>query len=478
MQETKHPDQTPPAWINTAPIPEPPEWLDQQNDLDWDEQAGTLTAAPEIEESLAGQTADISEPPRLEGQQPLFAADEMVEQNEPQKEKPKQEAVATNGQPTANVAPVRYEQIVIEFDRERSQEKAKGDESRNESPPPPRAAGERHETGDIDLGYSFVHFNQRGDYELVQRPAFAAVRHPLQTIFRAINGHEAEYQHKRDHSLITIRNNKIIIDNTEDNIHASLDIAQDKGWDVIKITGGSKAAKAEMWYHAQLRGFETTGYEPSEQDKKRLLGAQERQKEAQKEKSESLAQALDIRPLPELGQEPVPQHGQQATQPAEPAVATVPQDVRNEPVVPAEAKGKAAIQEQPGSEVQAEKNDMPDVLSPEHLSQAEIFSQARKDILSQVEKVVPLDEKEYGDIEAAIDKHIALAMRQGKSLNIKELKEDLRNSAPIVRDELEKAAHNEQRHSQEDRARTRNSHRERQPESSIPERRERGGHER
>lgn len=237
--------------------------------------------------------------------------------------------------------------------------------------------------GVFDLQYVFTHFNTNSEYEEVKQNTFQ----------RLFNRNEFIFEHKKDKSRITINKDKIICDNTDQNIRSALDIAQDKGWDVIKITGGSKTAKAEMWFQAHMRGLETIGYQPTEADKKRLLGAQERM---QKEGGKILAEALDIKPK---------------------TAASMPQ------------KGEEAHAHQPISEV-------------------EQFNRTKKEIMAELEKVMPLNEKEYSHLENAVDEQLTMLMKKGKPRDIQKFKEDLRNGLPTLRQELNVAANAEQQNAQ------------------------------
>ncbi len=60
----------------------------------------------------------------------------------------------------------------------------------------------------------------------------------------------------------------------EKTITAMLDMAESKGWSSIKLKG-SQEFKREAWIEAQIRGIQTKGYEPSEQDKLALKLRQE-----------------------------------------------------------------------------------------------------------------------------------------------------------------------------------------------------------
>ncbi|OBX64341.1 hypothetical protein A9299_10060 [Moraxella osloensis] len=71
----------------------------------------------------------------------------------------------------------------------------------------------------------------------------------------------------RNKSLNTARND-------ERTVKAMLDLAQSKGWSAISIKG-EQEFKRQMWIEANLRGMETRGYTPTEQDKADLQIRQE-----------------------------------------------------------------------------------------------------------------------------------------------------------------------------------------------------------
>lgn len=240
--------------------------------------------------------------------------------------------------------------------------------------------------GVFDLQYVFTHFNTNSEYEEVKQNTFQ----------RLFNRNEFIFEHKKDKSRITINKNKIVCDNTDQNIRAALDIAQDKGWDVIKITGGSKTAKAEMWFQAHMRGLETIGYQPTEADKKRLLGAQERM---QKEKGKSLAEALDIKP-----RQPSPQEK--------------------------EADHASSQKKQERSE---------QIVNNEQSIQA-----AKLEILNEINNVMPLNEQEYNDLDKEITKQLTHVIKKGGTENLKKITEDMKKNLPMAKQELEHAAKSEQ----------------------------------
>lgn len=293
----------------------------------------------------------------------------------------------------------QFDQIEIEFDAVRSQERktqpmeetllAASSQATEEPKPVEQKKAPEKISGEISIDYTFERFNANSEYTEVK-----------QSKLNLFNRNESIFEHKNDGSRITIKKNKIVCDNTERNLHAVIDIAQDKGWDVIKITGGSKSAKAEMWYIANLRGLETTGYEPTEADKKRLLGAQERaRKEQDASKGENLAEALDIKPKKE-----------------EKTITPSPSSAA--PSKEPESDNKAAAKES------------------HEISDAERFNRVKKEIMAEVEKIFPMNEKEYTHLENSIDEQLTLLMQKGKPNDIQKFKEGLRNGLPTLKQAL------------------------------------------
>jgi len=79
------------------------------------------------------------------------------------------------------------------------------------------------------------------------------------------------YSNDPDKIAFTEKSNKIIA-NDKDNpalIKSMLDVAESKGWESVTLIG-SKAFKSETWIEAKSRGLEVSGYEPSEQDQRKL----------------------------------------------------------------------------------------------------------------------------------------------------------------------------------------------------------------
>ncbi|MFD2274720.1 LPD7 domain-containing protein [Undibacterium arcticum] len=59
------------------------------------------------------------------------------------------------------------------------------------------------------------------------------------------------------------------IDKQMDAFEAGVELAKSKGWKAIEVTGTEKF-RAEAWFHAKAAGLDVIGYEPNEQDFKRL----------------------------------------------------------------------------------------------------------------------------------------------------------------------------------------------------------------
>lgn len=315
-----------------------------------------------------------------------------IEMKEETQERENQSATSKTNQTS------QFEQIIIEFDPVRSQKKQNSEEpqlsdnpvfhqesektTKEEAPEQKKSEQSAKNSKEIELGYTFERFNVHDDYYEVPKKKYSKS--------------EFIFEHKKDKSRITINKNKIVCDNTDQNIRAALDIAQDKGWDVIKITGGSKTAKAEMWFQANMRGLETIGYQPTEADKKRLLGAQERM---QKEKGKSLAEALDIKP-----RQPSPQEK--------------------------EADHASSQKKQERSE---------QIVNNEQSIQA-----AKLEILNEINNVMPLNEQEYNDLDKEITKQLTHVIKKGGTENLKKITEDMKKNLPMAKQELEHAAKSEQ----------------------------------
>lgn len=61
-----------------------------------------------------------------------------------------------------------------------------------------------------------------------------------------------------------------VINKDLETFKAAIELAEAKGWVGIQVNGSDKF-KAEAWYQASIKGLTVRGYEPNEEDKKRLL---------------------------------------------------------------------------------------------------------------------------------------------------------------------------------------------------------------
>lgn len=489
-----HADSDIPDYIREE-IPLPSEIPQEiHDDLAHDMEHGEMAAA--AEEALEGERAIEELPSSEKRPENEHTAEKLsaVEENIDEERTTSEPLVAENNtadEQTAEESPVteenleeelaeiaqahghdlsRYEQIAIEFDRPRQQEpvqearetgeeKAEEIEEGQKMPAPaapvqegellpPRPAypskfnrGQEPEQtgGKIHIDYTFERFNASGEYSEVKgfRSFMNKKLNPKNLLGMKT---EAVFEHKGDGSKITIRQDAVICDNTPGNLSAALDIAEDKGWDVIKITGGSRAAKAELWFQAKMRGFDTRGYKPNEMDMKRLLGAQEREhkaQEAEAAKQGQLVDSLDITPRTTPTEEP--------SRSAEEAQGTVK--------VP-EKSGQLPQTGAGTKEAKKEKNvDTPAYIQDDSLSNDERFRLMAKEIMAEVAKVVPLNTDEYQNIEDATVKQLAMAHNMGLKVNMEQVKKDIQKGLPVMRNELEKAGHDEQLLSEKDRAR-------------------------
>lgn len=79
---------------------------------------------------------------------------------------------------------------------------------------------------------------------------------------------KVNYYDKQNPSVIAFedRNTSLNTSNSDEKtVNAMLDMAQVKGWKSIKLKG-TEEFKRQMWLEAQLRGIETKGYNPKEED--------------------------------------------------------------------------------------------------------------------------------------------------------------------------------------------------------------------
>lgn len=61
-----------------------------------------------------------------------------------------------------------------------------------------------------------------------------------------------------------------VINKDLETFKAAIELAEAKGWVGIQVNGSDKF-KAEAWYQASIKGLSVRGYEPNDEDKKRLL---------------------------------------------------------------------------------------------------------------------------------------------------------------------------------------------------------------
>lgn len=73
----------------------------------------------------------------------------------------------------------------------------------------------------------------------------------------------------------------------------------------------------------------------------------------------------------------------------------------------------------------------------------ERIAAARKEIMNEVEKYFPLDEKEYKELDRQIEQQLTYAVKGGKG-DLNKIKDDIKKGLPIVRQELDQAAKLEQ----------------------------------
>lgn len=296
--------------------------------------------------------------------------------------------------------------------------------------------------GEVHIDYTFERFNASGEYAQVTN-ALTLLQQKMDYKRLFGMGTEAVYEHKGDGSKITIRQDAVICDNTPGNLSAALDIAEDKGWDVIKITGGSRAAKAELWFQAKMRGFDTRGYSPNQMDMKRLLGAQERQHKAQEaeatEQANALTEALDI----------TPRTAPEKERPAEQKATTPTKPIAEEEKVTQMAEDRPNVQAVSSTAIQEKgEGKVTNTAVPEQdttLTADQRFERMAKEIMTEVSKYYPLNTEEYQNIEEVVNKQIAAAYKMGKKMDMDKIKKDIQKGMPYLRQELESAGQAEQR---------------------------------
>lgn len=213
---------------------------------------------------------------------------------------------------------------------------------------------------------------------------------------------DAVYKNKTDNSNIIVQNNKITFDPTPENLKSVIDIAQDKGWQSIKISGGKKETQAELWFIAQMRGLETTGYTPDKSDLARLEQAKAK---------EVLKEGLTF----------VPKN---------------PEEIKQEFLNNIPSSSDAPIKK----ELSEQQNNM---------SEEQIFQEQKKEIIREATKLFGLNTQESTAFEQAIDEQIAQAKSQGLHLKPKEkivaISEKIQQNLPQVKESFDKALSQEKK---------------------------------
>lgn len=267
-------------------------------------------------------------------------------------------------------------------------------------------AAKKSGTLQVEDFYRFDHFNLNGEYKSVKK------WHNLRSEF--------VFEHKEDHTKIDVRKHKIVFDNTDRNYAAALDLAQDKGWKSINIKGKDREAKAEIWFMAQMRGLETTGYEPTRADKQRLAGALEARK----------AEGLDIKP-------------QSAAQSQDGKAAEVQSPEKSAEKAPAASAEKPA--ETPAAAASKKEQGQANVATEP--SQAEIVQSVMKEMAIEAGRVLDLDDKQITVLENVLNKGVAQAAADGKPIDVKTLADKVKtvkSKLPTIRNDITQAAKMEQ----------------------------------
>jgi len=271
-------------------------------------------------------------------------------------------------------------------------------------------AAKKSGTLQVEDFYRFDHFNQSGEYKSVKK------WHNLRSEF--------VFEHKEDHTKIDVRKHKIVFDNTDRNYAAALDLAQDKGWKSINIKGKDREAKAEIWFMAQMRGLETTGYEPTRADKQRLAGALEARK----------AEGLDIKP-------------QSAAQSQDRKAAEVQSPEKSAEKAPAARAEKSAETPAAANVAAASKKEQGQVNVATEPSQAEIVQSVMKEMAIEAGRVLDLDDKQITVLENVLNKGVAQAAADGKPIDVKTLADKVKtvkSKLPTIRNDVTQAAKMEQ----------------------------------
>lgn len=85
------------------------------------------------------------------------------------------------------------------------------------------------------------------------------------------------YSNDPDKVAFTEKNDKLIAnDNNPALIKSMLEVAESKGWESVTISG-EKEFKREAWLEAKARGLDVKGYEPNQQDERKLERLLEKQ---------------------------------------------------------------------------------------------------------------------------------------------------------------------------------------------------------
>lgn len=272
-------------------------------------------------------------------------------------------------------------------------------------------AAKKSGTLQVEDFYRFDHFNQSGEYKNIKK------WHNLRSEF--------VFEHKEDHTKIDVRKNKIVFDNTDRNFAAALDLAQDKGWKSINIKGKDREAKAEIWFMAQMRGLETTGYEPTRADKQRLAGALEARK----------AEGLDIKP-------------QSAAQSQDRKAAEVQSPEKSAEKAPAASAEKSAETPAAANVAAASKKERGQAnVAATEPSQAEIVQSVMKEMAIEAGRVLDLDDKQITVLENVLNKGVAQAAADGKPIDVKTLADKVKtvkSKLPTIRNDVTQAAKMEQ----------------------------------
>ena len=75
--------------------------------------------------------------------------------------------------------------------------------------------------------------------------------------------------------------------------------------------------------------------------------------------------------------------------------------------------------------------------------QDERLAKARLEVMNEVAKFFPLDEPQYNELQNAVEQQLARVIHANG--NLQRTTENIKKGLPMVRNELDKAAHQEQR---------------------------------